>query len=160
LVRISKGAVGGGVYTHRHRMGFQDATLGVPDVDHRTRTTGIRASGSDDIPLRVQAHAIDAPLRPPVVLAELMQHDVTAQGAIGQNVVGSELPSLRASLDYIEGALVRRDQEAVSPSRIVGHPFAYPGAVGLWICPQDRIMVEHLALAGVDIPSIPGIAEP
>src|SRR5262249_1198813 len=146
LVGIPKGAVGGGVYTHRHWVGLQDAPFGVPDVDHRARTADIGASGSNDIPLLVQTHAVDAPLGPPVVLTELMQHGIAAQGAVRLNVVCSKFPSLRAGLDHVEGALVRRDQETIGPSRIMGHPFAYPDAVGLGIGSQNRVTARHFAL--------------
>src|SRR6266481_830102 len=90
-----------------------DPALGVPDVDHRARTTGIGTGGGHNIPLSIEAHTVNPPLRSPVILAELMQDSVVAQGAIRLNIVASQLPPLRVGLDHVEGALVSRDQEAI-----------------------------------------------
>ncbi len=76
LVRIPKGTVRGRVNAYWHRVGLQDSAPGIPDVDHRARAAGIGAGRGHDIPLSIQAHTINAPLRSPVVFAELMQHDI------------------------------------------------------------------------------------
>src|SRR6266446_5308564 len=107
LVRIPEGTVGRRVYTHRHWVRLQDPALRIPDIDHRARTTDIGARGGHNIPLRIEAHAVDTSLRSPVILTELMQHNIATQRAISQNVVGPELPSLRAGLDHVQSPLVR-----------------------------------------------------
>ena len=73
-----------------------------------------------DVAFGIEAHPIDAPLGTPVVLAELMQHGIAAQGTVGQNVVGPELAEFRTGLDDVEGLLIRREQEAVGPGRLRG----------------------------------------
>src|SRR5215470_2596080 len=160
LVGVPKGAVGGGVHTNRHRVGLQNPALGIPDVDHRAWAAGIGTSGGDDVTVSIEAHPIDAPLGTPVIFAELMQHGIAAQGTVGQNVVGPELPELLAGLDHVEGLLIRRDQEAVGPGRVMRHVPARPGPVGLRVGPEDRVMVQHLVLAGVDVDRVPGVAKP
>src|SRR5262249_55430641 len=105
LVRIPKGTVRGCVPPHRHRMRLQDPTLGVPNVDHRARTAGIGASGSHDIPLSIEAHTVNPPLRSPVILAELMQDRVVPQGAVSLNVVASHFTSLSAGLHHVHASL-------------------------------------------------------
>src|SRR5262249_17349534 len=88
LVRIPKGTVRGRVYPRWHRMRLQDPALRIPDIDHWARTANIGTGGGYDIPLSIEAHAINPPLRSPVILAELMQDSVAAQRAIRLNVVG------------------------------------------------------------------------
>src|SRR3989441_1345408 len=160
LVGVPEGAVGGGVHPDRHRVGLQDPALGVPDVDHRAWAAGIGAGSGDDVAVGIEAHPINASLGTPVILAKLMQHGIPAQGTVGQNVVGPELAEFRTGLDDVEGLLIRREQEAVGPGRIVRHAPARPGTVGLRIGPEDRVMVQHLALTGVDVDRVPGVAKP
>src|SRR4029450_9167871 len=129
LVWIPKGTVRRRVHSYRHRVRLQNTTLGIPDIDHRARTTGIGTSGGHNIPLSVQAHTINTPLGSPIVFAKLMQHDIVTQGVVVLNIVRSEFPSLRAGLDHIQGAPVRRDQQAVSPGRIGSHTLPHPVAI-------------------------------
>src|SRR5262249_14345974 len=117
--------------------------------------------GGHDIPLSIEAHAVNPPLRSPVILAELMQDNVAAQRAVRLNVVGSQLPPLRVGLDHVEGALVRGGQQAIGASRLVeGHALAHLGAIGLRVSAQDRVTARYLLLAGIDVASVPRIAEP
>src|SRR4029450_11838996 len=160
LVWIPKGTVRRRVHPYRHRVRLQNTTLGIPDIDPRARTTGIGTSGGHNIPLSVQAHTINTPLGSPIVFAKLMQHDIVTQGVVVLNIVRSEFPSLRAGLDHIQGAPVRRDQQAVSPGRIGRHTLAHPGPVWLGVGAQDRVTARCLLLAGIDVTSIPGITEP
>src|SRR5262245_59345351 len=62
LIRIPKGTVGRRVHPPRHRVRFQDPALGVPNVDHRARTTGIRAGSGHNIAISVEAHTVNTPL--------------------------------------------------------------------------------------------------
>ena len=141
-------------------MGLQDPALGVPDGDHRAWAAGIGAGSGDDVAFGIEAHPINASLGTPVILAKLMQHGIAAQGTVGQNVVGPELAEFRTGLDDVEGLLIRREQEAVGPGRIVRHAPARPGTVGLRIGAEDRVMVQHLARTGVDVDCVPGVAQP
>ena len=43
---------------------------------------------------------------------------------------------------------------------VEGRALAHPGTIGLRVCPQDRITARYLPLAGSDVASVPGIAEP
>src|SRR5262245_59849358 len=160
LVWIPKGTVRRRVHSYRHRVRLQNTTLGIPDIDHRARTTGIGTSGGHNIPLSVQAHTINTPLGSPIVFAKLMQHDIVTQRAVVLNIVRSEFPSLRAGLDHIQGVPVRRDQQAVRPGRIGSHTLAHPGPVWLGVGAQDRVTARYLLLAGHDVARIPGITEP
>src|SRR5437870_1311782 len=78
LVRIPKGTVRRCIHPPRHRVRLQDPALGVPDVDHRARTTGIGAGGGHNIAISVEAHTVDTALGPSVIFAELMQDNVAA----------------------------------------------------------------------------------
>src|SRR5918996_3040922 len=79
LVRVPEGAVGGRIHPHGHGLGLQDTALRIPDVNHRARATGIVPRRGHDVSFRIQAHAVDAPLRPSVVFAKLMQYDIAPQ---------------------------------------------------------------------------------
>src|SRR6266851_5723581 len=160
LIGIAESAVGRCVYANRHRVSLQHAPLGVPDVDHRARTARAGARRGDDISIAVEAHAVDAPLRAPIIFAELMQNDIAAQRAIRQDVIRPELAAFGTGLDHVKSALVRRDQKAVGSGRISGHSPAHPGTVRLRIGSEYRVIVERLPLARIDIAGIPWIAEP
>src|SRR2546428_5573210 len=81
LVRISKGTVRGRIHPHWHRMRLQNPALGVPDVDHRARTAGIGTGGGHDIPLSIEAHTVEPPLRSPVMLPGMMEDKGAGHGA-------------------------------------------------------------------------------
>lgn len=102
LIGIAKRAVGGRIDAGRHRMHFQDAAGRVPNVDHGTGAAGVGARRGHDVAIGVKAHAVNAPLRTPMVRAELMQHGVRAERAIFQNVVTPQLAQLRAGLNHVQ----------------------------------------------------------
>ena len=107
--------------------------------------------------------AVNAALGPPVVPAELVQHDVLAQGAVGIDGVGAQFPhpvGRGVGLDDVQAAFVGRHQQPVGAGGIEGHPLAGIAAVGLGISPQDVPVHVLLLLAGVDVALVPGIAEP
>ncbi len=60
LIGVTVGTIGGTVYAYRHRISLQDSAGRRPNVDHGARTTHPIAGGADDVPVRVQAHAVNA----------------------------------------------------------------------------------------------------
>ena len=85
-------------------VGLQDSARWRKNVDQGARTILLPASASDDVSFRIETHAINAALGSPVVLGELVQHVILAQGSITQYRVGPQfpyLPRLRVALGHV-----------------------------------------------------------
>src|SRR2546429_317876 len=69
---------------------------------------------------------------------------------------------MSATCGVIERALDRVAQGTVRGLILAhcNHALAQPGPIGLGVGPQDRVTARYLLLAGIDIASVPGIAEP
>ncbi len=160
--RAGQHAVGGA--QAGDRVGLDDPSLGVEDIDQRTGAGLGPAGGGDDISLDVQAHTVDAALGVPFVGAEGVEGFVGAKGAIVVDGVGAQFPVdagvVAVALGHVQGLAVDGHQDAVGHGAVgldAGHGVA---AVGLGGGAEHGAESRLFDLRCVDVGGVPGVGEP